>query len=194
MSSSEKIKCAVYARVSTDKHGDSIENQVSQSQEYISRLGPQYDSEDLLIYRDEAVSGYYTSVFNRAEMKQAIKDARDHKFKLLVFKEVSRVGRDKQENPAIIGMFEQYGVRVVAINDNYDSLNKDNITFDILSVLSEQESKKISSRVSSARKQKARRGQWRGEPPIGYVVSPVTKKLEVDPDWSISPRRFLSCM
>jgi len=184
----EKIKCAVYARVSTDKQGDSIENQVSQCQEYISRLGPQYDTEDLLIYRDEAVSGYYTSVFNRAEMKQAIKDSRDHKFKLLVFKEVSRVGRDKQENPAIIGMFEQYGVRVVAINDNYDTLNKDNITFDILSVLSEQESKKISSRVSSARKQKARRGQWGGEPPIGYVVNPVTKKLEVDIEWKHIPK------
>ena len=175
------IKCAIYARVSTDKQGDSIENQVSQCQEYISRLGSLYDAEDMLIYRDEAVSGYYTSVFNRAEMKQAIKDARDGKYKLLVFKEVSRVGRDKQENPAIIGMFEQYGVRVVAINDNYDSLNKDNITFDILSVLSEQESKKISARVSSARKQKARRGQWGGEPPIGYVVNAATKKLEVDP-------------
>lgn len=185
---SDKIKCAVYARVSTDKQGDSIENQVGQCQEYISRLGPLYDSEDLLIYRDEAVSGYYTSVFNRAEMKQAIKDARDNKFKLLVFKEVSRVGRDKQENPAIIGMFEQYGVRVVAINDNYDSLNKDNITFDILSVLSEQESKKISARVSSARKQKARRGQWGGEPPIGYLVNPDTKKLEIDMDWRHIPK------
>ncbi|WP_027085513.1 recombinase family protein [Cohnella panacarvi] len=188
MSASEKIKCAVYARVSTDKQGDSIENQVSQCQEYISRLGSLYDAENLLIYRDEAVSGYYTSVFHRAEMKQAIKDAREHKFKLLVFKEVSRVGRDKQENPAIIGMFEQYGVRVVAINDNYDSLNKDNITFDILSVLSEQESKKISARVSSARKQKARRGQWGGEPPIGYVVNAVTKKLEVDPVWKHIPK------
>lgn len=188
MPNPEKIKCAVYARVSTDKQGDSIENQVGQCQEYISRLGPQYDTEDLMIYRDEAVSGYYTSVFNRAELKQAIKDARDNKFKLLVFKEVSRVGRDKQENPAIIGMFEQYGVRVVAINDNYDSLNKDNITFDILSVLSEQESKKISARVSSARKQKARRGQWGGEPPIGYVVNATTKKLEIDPDWKHIPK------
>lgn len=88
-------------------------------------------------------------------MKRAIEDAKQKKIQLLVFKEVSRVGRDKQENPAIIGMFEQYGVRIIAINDNYDSLNKDNITFDILSVLSEQESKKISVRVSSARKQKA---------------------------------------
>ncbi|NTZ19015.1 recombinase family protein [Paenibacillus sp. JMULE4] len=178
----EKIKCAIYARVSTDQQGDSIENQISQCQEYISRLGRQYDDTDIILYRDEAVSGYYTSVFDRAEMKRAIQDAKNHRFQLLVFKEVSRVGRDKQENPAIIGMFEQYGVRVVAINDNYDSLNKDNITFDILSVLSEQESKKISARVSSARKQKARRGQWGGEPPIGYQVNRETKKLEIDPE------------
>jgi site-specific DNA recombinase len=183
----EKIKCAIYARVSTDQQGDSIDNQVSQCQEYISRLGVQYDSNDVIIYRDVAVSGYYTSVFDRAEIKQAIQDARGGRFKLLVFKEVSRVGRDKQENPAIIGMFEQYGIRIIAINDNYDSLNKDNITFDILSVLSEQESKKISSRVSSARKQKARRGQWGGEPPIGYRVNRETKKLEFDPEWKDVP-------
>lgn len=178
----DKIKCAVYARVSTDQQGDSIENQVSQCREFITRLGDMYDYHDIIVYRDEAVSGYYTSVFDRQEMKQAIRDAKNARFQLLVFKEVSRVGRDKQENPAIIGMFEQYGVRVIAINDNYDSLNKDNITFDILSVLSEQESKKISARVSSARKQKARRGEWNGEPPIGYKINKETKKLEIDPE------------
>lgn len=182
------IRCAIYARVSTDQQGDSIDNQVGQCREYISRLGDAYDHTGIVVYRDEAVSGYYTSVFDRAEMKRAIQDARQGKFKLLVFKEVSRVGRDKQENPAIIGMFEQYGVRVIAINDNYDSLNRDNITFDILSVLSEQESKKISARVSSARRQKARRGEWGGDPPIGYIVDKVTKKLAPDPETSHIPQ------
>lgn len=187
----EKIKCGIYARVSTDRQGDSIENQVDQAKEYIRRLGDEYDSEDIIVYPDEAVSGYYTSVFDRAEMKRAIADAKEGRIKLLVFKEVSRVGRDKQENPAIIGMFEQYGVRVIAINDNYDSLNKDNITFDILSVLSEQESKKISVRVSSARKQKAARGQWNGEPPFGYRVDPETKRLVVHEELgSIPPLVF----
>lgn len=176
----DKIKCGIYARVSTDKQGDSIENQVSQCTEYIRRMGNEFDIDDIEVFRDEAVSGYYTSVFDRAEMKRAIEFAKAKKIQLLVFKEVSRVGRDKQENPAIIGMFEQYGVRIIAINDNYDSLNKDNITFDILSVLSEQESKKISVRVSSARKQKALRGQWNGEPPFGYIVNPETKRLEID--------------
>lgn len=184
----DKMKCAIYARVSTDQQGDSIENQVSQCQEFISRLGDEYDGHEIIVYRDEAVSGYYTSVFDRAEMKRAIMDAKNNRFKLLVFKEVSRVGRDKQENPAIIGMFEQYGVRVIAINDNYDSLNRDNITFDILSVLSEQESKKISARVSSARKQKARRGQWNGEAPIGYMINKETKRLKIDPETKHVPQ------
>src|SRR5690606_9485856 len=104
------------------------------------------------------------------------------KYKVLVFKEISRVGRDNQENPAIVGMFEQYGIRVIAINDNYDSLNKDNITFDILSVLAEQESKKTYVRVSNAKKQKARRGLWNTDAPIGYKYNSDTKKLEIDPD------------
>lgn len=183
----QKIKCAIYARVSTEKQGDSMENQISQALEYIKRMGDEYDSEDIIVFQDDAVSGYYTSVFDRKAMKEAIAKAKNNEFKLLVFKEVSRVGRDKQENPAIIGTFEQNGVRVIAINDNYDSLNKDNITFDILSVLSEQESKKISVRVSSARKQKANRGQWNGEPPFGYIVNPETKHLEIHEEFGKIP-------
>lgn len=178
----EVIKCGVYARVSTDRQDDSIENQIGQATEFINRLGSEFELDDDCIFIDNAVSGYYTSVFEREAMKKAIELAKENKYKVLVFKEISRVGRDKQENPAIVGMFEQYGVRVIAINDNYDSMNKDNITFDILSVLSEQESKKTSVRVSSARKQRALRGQWGGEAPIGYLVDKESKKLVVDPD------------
>lgn len=178
----EKIQCGIYVRVSTDKQDTSVENQVDQATEFISRLGDQFEVNEDCIFIDTATSGYYTSVFERETMKNAINLARKKKFEVLVFKEVSRVGRDKQENPAIVGMFEQYGVRVIAINDNYDSLNKDNLTFDILSVMAENESIKTSVRVSSARKQKALRGQWGGEAPIGYVVDRKEKKLVPDPE------------
>lgn len=175
-------RCAIYARVSTDQQSDSIDNQVSQAKEFISRLGNEFTTNDELVYIDESVSGYYTSVFDRHSMKNAMSDAKKGNFQVIVFKEISRVGRDKQENPAIIGMFEQYGIRVIAINDYYDSLKKDSITFDILSVLAEQESKKISVRVSSAKRQKAKRGQWNGENPLGYKVDKLTQKLVIDED------------
>lgn len=185
---SEIIKCGIYARVSTDMQGESIENQIDQATEFIARLGEEYVVDEECIFVDTAVSGYYTSVFERDAMKLAIEYAKQKKYQVLVFKEISRVGRDKQENPAIVGMFEQYGIRVIAINDNYDSLNKDNITFDILSVLAEQESIKTSSRVSSARRQKALRGQWGGEAPIGYKVDPDTKKLVIDEEKKHVPK------
>ncbi|CAH1054091.1 recombinase family protein [Paenibacillus pseudetheri] len=178
----DKIVCGVYARDSTDKQGDTVENQISQSKEFINRLGPEFVVDENCIFVDNAVSGYYTSVFDREAMKLAIELAKEKKFQVLVFKEVARVGRDKQENPAIVGMFEQYGIRVIAINDNYDSLNKDNITFGILSVLAEQESRKTSVRVSTGKKEKARRGQWNTTAPIGYVLNKVTKTLDIDPE------------
>jgi site-specific DNA recombinase len=48
MQPQEKMKCAIYARVSTDQQGDSIDNQVSQCCEYISRFGDFYDAAELL--------------------------------------------------------------------------------------------------------------------------------------------------
>lgn len=183
-----KIKCGIYARVSTERQGDSVENQVDQATEFISRLGEEYVLDEDCIFVDTAVSGYYTSVFDREAMKLAIEMAKQKRYQVLVFKEISRVGRDKQENPAIVGMFEQYGIRVIAINDNYDSMNKDNITFDILSVLAEQESAKTSVRVSSARRQRALRGEWGGEAPIGYIVK--NKRLAVDPEKKHIPEKI----
>ena len=110
------IKCGIYARVSTDKQEDSIENQIGQATEFISRLGDEYVVDEECIFIDTAVSGYYTSVFEREAMKKAIEYAKQKRYQVLVFKEISRVGRDKQENPAIVGMFEQYGIRVIALN------------------------------------------------------------------------------
>lgn len=178
----DKIKCGLYARDSTDKQGDTVENQISQGREFVNRMGPEFELDEECVFIDNAVSGYYTSVFEREAMKRAVELAKKNRFQVLVFKEVARVGRDKQENPAIVGMFEQYGIRVIAINDNYDSINKDNITFGILSVLAEQESRKTSVRVSTGKKEKARRGQWNTTAPIGYVLNKTTKKLEADPE------------
>lgn len=175
----EKKRAGVYVRVSTDDQATSVENQIAQGKEYIRRQS-EFHSDDIKVYIDEAVSGYYTSVFDRKDMKEAVNDAKNKNISMIVFKEISRVGRDKQENPAIVGIFEQYGVRVIGLNDNYDTLHKDSLTLDILSIMSEQESVKTSIRVSSARRQKALRGQWGGEAPIGYKVDKITKKLIVD--------------
>lgn len=174
--------CAVYARVSTDMQAESLENQVDYAKEYIRRLGEAYVVDDECVYTDLDQSGYYTRFVQRPAIQRALEDARAGRFEVIVFKEISRISRDPAEHIEIVSRFQMHGVRVIAINDNLDSARPE--TLDLLgihSVMSEMESKRISSRVSSGKKSMARRGHWVGEAPIGYRLNPDTQRLEVDP-------------
>lgn len=173
--------CAVYARVSTDMQGESLENQVEYAKEYVERLGPGFQLDENCVYTDFDQSGYYTRFVQRPAIQKALEDAKSRRYDVIVFKEISRISRDQAEHIEIVSRFTTQGIRVIAINDNLDSERPE--TLDLLgihSVMSEMESKRISSRVSSGKKSLARRGLWVGEAPIGYLVDPETKHLMVD--------------
>lgn len=177
--------CAVYARVSTDRQGESLENQVDYAKEYIRRLGDEFEVDATCVYTDFDQSGYYTRFIQRPAIKRALEDAKQGRFHVIVFKEISRISRDQAEHIEIVSRFQMHGVRVIAINDNVDSDRPE--TLDLLgihSVMSEMESKRISSRVSSGKKSLARRGVWLGEAPIGYRLSEKTRRLELDPQFA----------
>lgn len=180
--------CAVYARVSTNMQGESLENQVDYAQEYIRRLGNDYRLDETCVYTDFDQSGYYTRFLQRPAIQQALEDAKKNKYEVIVFKEISRISRDQAEHMEIVSRFRQHGIRMIAINDNLDSDRPE--TLDLLgihSVMSEMESKRISSRVSSGKKSFARRGLWIGEAPIGYRVDPQARRLTVDSTYSKIP-------
>lgn len=185
--------CAVYARVSTDMQGESLENQISFAKEYVRRLGEEFEVGLECVYADADQSGYYTRFLQRPAIQQALTDAKEHKFHVIVFKEISRMSRDQAEHIEIVSRFTAYGVRVIAVNDNLDSAKPE--TLDLLgihSAMAEMESKRISSRVSSGRKSLARRGVWAGEAPIGYVLNRQRRQLEVDHALAHIPRTIFS--
>ncbi|AYK05654.1 recombinase family protein [Brevibacillus laterosporus] len=118
---STAIPVAIYARVSTDRQGDSIEHQVSFLREYVSRnLGEGYYTDDTLIYSDEGISGYSTTILDRPAMKQLLDDAKKGVFKVVLIKELTRFGRDDEDNSRAIHILEASGVRVRS-NDGYDT-------------------------------------------------------------------------
>lgn len=178
-------RCAVYARVSTDMQGESLENQVAYAQEYVRRLGDAFELMEACIYTDFDQSGYYTRFLERPAIQRALSEASVGKYDVIVFKEISRISRDQAEHIEIVSRFTQAGVRVIAINDNLDSDRPE--TLDLLgihSVMAEMESKRISSRVSTGKKMLARRGMWMGEAPIGYRVDEQLRTLVIDPDFA----------
>jgi len=181
--------CAVYARVSTDMQAESLENQVDYAMEYIRRLGVGFILGEACVYKDFDQSGYYTRFLDRPAIQMALEDAKERKYDVIVFKEISRISRDQAEHVEIVTRFTQHGIRLIAINDNVDSDRPE--TLDLLgihSVTAEMESRRISSRVSSARRSKARRGAWVGEPPIGYKVDAETQKLTTDDRYAEIPQ------
>lgn len=187
-----KIPVALYARVSSEKQaeGDSLEHQISLLTEYMKRqLGDEYYTDESLLYVDEAISGYYKTLLDRPAIQRMFNEAEKGRFKVALFKEISRMGRDEEEIIKVPRIFESYGIRVIATNDYYDSNNPDSkIFFSLSSALAEKESEKISTRVSSGHREKARKGQWATVAPVGYKINNETKRLEIDDETSFIPK------
>ena len=176
------IPVAIYARVSTDQQGDSIEHQISLMKDYVSRLfSEEYKTDEELLYVDEGYSGYYTTILERPAMKRLLEDARAGRFRVVLFKEITRMGRDEEENLKIVRILEASGVRIKS-HDGYDSERPESkLLFKISNFMAEVESERISSRVSAGFREKARSGKWpSSHVPFGYRRDPATQCLVIE--------------
>ncbi|MEZ2734494.1 recombinase family protein [Aneurinibacillus aneurinilyticus] len=178
----EMIPVAIYARVSTDQQGDSIDHQISLMKDYMCRnFTTDYYTDAKLVYIDEGYSGYYTTILERPAMKRLLEDAKKGIFKVVLFKEITRMGRDEEENLKIVRILEASGVRIRS-NDGYDSKRAESkLLFKISNFMAEIESERISSRVSAGFREKARSGKWPASKiPFGYRRDCETHRLEID--------------
>lgn len=174
----ERPKCAVYARVSTDKQEESIGHQVSLLREFAKQrdIG---DIPDDYIYEDTGVSATSVSIWARPAMKQLLDAAEKGLFQVVLFKGISRFSRSTEEALSVLGRLKAKGLRVISYEEGYDSQKDDtNLIFTIHSAVAEYEAEKLGVRVRLGNKEKARRGMWVGSPPFGYDL--VDRKLEVN--------------
>ncbi|GMA65304.1 recombinase family protein [Alicyclobacillus fastidiosus] len=189
--------CAIYARVSDESQlkGESIEHQISFCQEIARRrsieTGEPWIVADALTYVDEGITG--TSLVKRAEVQRLVRDARERKFDVVMFKGISRFARDTVDALVMLRTLLACGVRVVSIEENFDS-QRDNaeFVFTIHSALAQAESEKTAVRVRMGAMQKAREGKWNGPAPDGYILNPETKRLEIDPTYAPVIREIFS--
>ena len=171
---------AIYARASTGKQGDTVENQVAMIKEYVKRTGMNVEFPDRFIFVDEAKSGFKTTLLQRPEMNDLIKAVNSGIVKIVFFKGISRFARDSSESIYTAQHFNDIGVRVVSLEENYDSQVNDPLMFQLHAVMAENESRKTSIRVSLANKQKARDGIYPNSTlPIGYQRVKNIKDEEV---------------
>ncbi len=121
-------KTIIYARISKEDGIDnvslSINNQINICKDYLVEHNLTYDD----IYFDDGYSG---TNFERPSFKRLIKDIIELKISTVVVKDFSRIGRNFIKTSFYIeDFFHKYNIRLIAVNDNYDS----NISIDDLSL------------------------------------------------------------
>ena len=163
-------KTAIYARLSDFddalRDAESLEVQISYIKEYINHR------DDLMlldVFADKRCTG---TNFDRPEFERLLKALQERKIDCIVVKDFSRLGRNFVETGQYLEqVFPLFGVRFIAINDNYDSLNsrsRDGMLVPIKSMINEMYSKDLSQKIQSCFRSKEARGEIYTPVPFGY--------------------------
>jgi len=140
------LRVCFYARVSTDKDEQlhSLKSQISFFNDYISKV-PNWNF--IGSYIDEGISG--TSVNKREEFLKMTRDAKRHKFDLILTKEISRFSRSTLDSIKYTQELLANGVGVYFLNDNINTILPDSeLRLTMMSSIAQDEVRRLSERVA----------------------------------------------
>ena len=163
---------ALYCRLSLEDGKDnesmSISNQKLLLKDYAEKNG-MFNCE---FYVDDGFTGRN---FNRPAFQRMISDIEAGKIGCVITKDLSRLGRNYIESGSYMEVFfPKHNVRYIAITDNYDSLNKQEMDIaPFKNILNDMYSRDISKKVLAGRMTRSRQGKFcGGQPPLGLMRDP----------------------
>nr|WP_289890887.1 recombinase family protein [Virgibacillus pantothenticus] len=152
-------KYLIYTRVSSDKDSqkESVPNQIDICRYWLEQNNYEFNEKSVLI--DEDKSG--TLFLERTAMQLILQKARNREIKMILFKSIHRLARDLKDALEIKEVLLGHGVRVVTIEEGYDSYveGKNDMKFEMFSMFAAQYPKSLSVSISSALAAKVRRGE-----------------------------------
>lgn len=189
-------KLAAYYRTSLEDfnraHGlanqsQSIENQRKVIMEYLRGSG-ELSTYSVLEFIDDGSTGTNT---NRPQFQAMIQAARRGEVTCIVVKDLSRFGRNYLDvGDYLEHIFPFLGVRVIAVNDGYDSQKYIGMTggMDVAfrNFMYENYSRDLSTKVRSAMQARMKDGRFVNHVPYGYRKHPSDKHQMV-PDEETAP-------
>ncbi|WP_318036008.1 recombinase family protein [Halobacillus shinanisalinarum] len=168
----------MYVRVSTDKdeQKDSVPNQIDICRYWLDKNNFEWNDDAVL--KDDGLSG--TLFLERRAMQLILSKARNREIKMVIFKSIHRLARDLKDALEIKEVLIGHGVRVVTIEEDYDSYyeGKNDMKFEMYSMFAAQYPKTLSVSISASLAAKVRRGHHIGKVPYGY--DRVDHKLKVN--------------
>lgn len=164
------FKVGAYVRLSVlnDKNKkDTIQNQKKIILDYISKK----DDFKLIDFYEDLKTG---TNFNRNGFDTLLNDIRQGKINCVIVKDLSRFGRNYiQCGTYVEKIFPMLNVRFIAINDGFDSFDKNSNQFFLLhlkNIVNQMYAKDISKKTYSAINEKQKQGDFIGSfAPYGYL-------------------------
>ncbi len=176
---------AIYVRLSKEdgdkEESDSILNQKELIRAYLE------DKPDIEICGEWADDGYSGADFERPNFQRMIREIEAGRIDCVVVKDLSRFGRNFVEAGRYIDqIFPALGVRFIAVNDGFDSVNgrtsSDRILIPFKNLINDAYCRDISVKVRSQLETKRKKGDFIGSFAVyGYVKDPADRhRLVVD--------------
>ncbi len=182
---------ALYCRLSLEDGKDNESMSISNQKLLLKDFAEKNGMFNCEFYVDDGFTGRN---FNRPAFQRMINDIEAGRISCVITKDLSRLGRNYIESGSYMEVFfPKHNVRYIAITDNYDSLNKQEMDIaPFKNILNDMYSRDISKKVLAGRMTRSRQGKFcGGQPPLGLMRDPDDNgHLIIDPETAPIIRRI----
>lgn len=158
------FRAGLYARISEEVSGSTIDNQFAVMEEYISG---RREIREAGRYADIGVSG---ASFNRPQYLRLMEDVREGRINCIIVKDLSRLGRSMWETGFFMEMIlPEIGCRLISVADGYDS-SRAGIDFNslILNMMNAYYLRDVGTKIRSSLIARSLSGSEVAQAPYGY--------------------------
>ncbi|MCL5772682.1 MAG: recombinase family protein [Actinobacteria bacterium] len=174
----EKLKCAIYTRISTDNQAEVNFNSCEAQEEKIKLfISSQENLEVFKVYSDLSFTG---ANINRPALINLINDVKENKIDLVVSYKIDRLTRSPKDFYSLIELFDKYDVNFISVTERFDtSTPSGRLLRNIMLTFAQFERELASERTKDKMVQRAQKGMWNGDiVPFGYKSE--NKKLIIN--------------
>ena len=189
--SNTPLLTALYCRLSLEDGKDNESMSISNQKLLLKDFAEKNGMFNCEFYVDDGFTGRN---FKRPAFQHMINDIEAGRISCVITKDLSRLGRNYIESGSYMEVFfPKHNVRYIAITDNYDSLNKQEMDIaPFKNILNDMYSRDISKKVLAGRMTRSRQGKFcGGQPPLGLMRDPDDNgHLIIDPETAPIIRRI----
>ena len=172
----QKLKAAIYSRVSTEeqaKEGLSVEAQIDKCKSFCNAR----DWKVFKVYKD---AGYSAGNLNRPAMELMLRDAQAQKFNIILVYKIDRFSRKLRDLILVLEDLKDKDINFTSVTEQIDTTSAmGEAFFQIIGVFAQLERGMVKERVELAFERKIKFGEALYRAPFGYTYQ--NKQLVPDP-------------